>query len=98
MIYVIARSILKPGKREAFIRLYRDNLPNVIAEAGCISYKLCGEADIGKGADENTLTFVECWESPEHLKAHLASPHMQKFMAAARDLRDSSCLSVVTPV
>jgi len=96
MIYVIAKSVLKPGRLEDFTSLYRANLATVLAEAGCISYTLCRDA--GDAADPNTVTFVECWESTEHLKAHLASPHMKKFMAAAAELRTGSSLSVVTPV
>lgn len=97
MIYVIARSVLKPGKREEFLKIFKANIPNVLAESGCISYTPCIDVEIGRGTDENSVTIVECWESPAHLKAHLATPHMKKFMDDVRDLRESSNLSVVTP-
>ena len=97
MIYVIARSVLKPGKRDEFLKIFKANVPNVLAESGCISYTPCIDVEIGRGTDENSVTIVECWESPAHLKAHLATPHMKKFMDDVRDLRESSNLSVVTP-
>ena len=97
MIYVIARSVLKPGKRDEFLKIFKANVPNVLAESGCISYTPCIDVEIGRGTDENSVTIVECWESPAHLKAHLATPHMKKFMDDVRDLRESSSLSVVTP-
>ena len=97
MIYVIARSVLKPGKREEFLKIFKANIPNVLAESGCISYTPCVDVEIGRGTDENSVTIVECWESPAHLKAHLATSHMKKFMDDVRDLRESSSLSVVTP-
>ena len=97
MIYVIARSVLKPGKRDEFLKIFKANVPNVLAESGCISYTPCVDVEIGRGTDENAVTIVECWESPAHLKAHLATPHMKKFMDDVRDLRESSSLSVVTP-
>lgn len=102
MIIVLARNVLKPGCRDAFIRLYQENLPNVLAEKGCIQYQLTKNADSGLARqipiDENTLIFVECWESIEALQAHLASPHMKAFAAAAGELRESSELRIVTPV
>ena len=97
MIYVIARSVLKPGNRDEFLRIFKANIPNVLAESGCISYTPCIDVEIGRGTDENAVTIVECWESPAHLKAHLATPHMKKFMDDVRPLRESSSLSVVTP-
>ena len=102
MIIVLARNFLKPGCRDAFIRLYQENLPNVLAEKGCIQYQLTQNADSGLAKQtpigENTLIFVECWESIEALHAHLAAPHMKAFAAAASELRESSELRIVTPV
>ena len=100
MIYVIATTVLKEGCREKFIELAKANLANVRAEKGCISYVLnddC-ETDLPAAKRPGTLTFVECWESLDALKAHLAAPHMKAFAAAAKDLRTGSELRVVTPV
>lgn len=102
MIFVIAASVLKEGYREEFIRIAKANLPNVLAEEGCISYVLNGDFPSGLAAqgevDNNTLTFVECWESIDHLKAHLQAPHMKDFMEKVKDLRVSSSLKIVSPV
>ncbi len=101
MIYVVAESLLKPGCREEFIQIAKANIPTVRAEKGCISYDLnsdCTEGPAAQNAAENRLTFVECWESIEALKAHLAAPHMKAFMEKVRPLRESSTLKVVTPV
>lgn len=101
MIYVIASSEVKPECREKFIELAKNNLPNVHAEKGCIMYQLGKDFESGFAAQqksENTLTFVECWESIDCLKAHLAAPHMKKFSEAVKDLRTSSTLKVLTEV
>ena len=97
MIYVIANSVLKPGMKDEFLKIFKANIPNVLAEDGCIFYTPCTDVDMGKGINEDSVTIVECWESPEHLKAHLAAPHMKKFIEDVRDMRVSSSLSVVTP-
>lgn len=102
MIYVIASSDLKEGCKAEFVKLAKANIPNVLAEDGCISYVLNEDIDAGLAAQKevraNTVTFVECWESLEHLHRHLQAPHMKAFAAEVKELRHSSTLNVVTPV
>ena len=102
MIYVIATSQVKPECREKFIELAKNNLPNVHAEKGCIMYQLCNDFESGFPVQEkcggNALVFIECWENIDCLKAHLQTPHMQKFSADVKDLRISSSLKVLTEV
>ncbi len=100
MIFVVATSVLKPGFRNAFIEAVKANLAKVRAEDGCISYTLTGDYNSGFAAQEfcgeDTLTFVECWQSIDHLKAHLAAPHMAEFKEKVKDMRISSTLKVLT--
>ncbi len=98
MIHVIARSRIKPGRREEFLRILKANVPTVLAEKGCIRYEPCVDADagVGGGPDPDCVTILESWESPEHLRAHLATSHMAAFRDAVTPLRESSVLSVVT--
>ena len=102
MIVVLAKNVVKAECRDAFIAKVKENYPNVLAEKGCISYVLAHNADTDLSKqialDENTLIFVECWESLEALKAHLASPHMAAFRDAVMEMRESSELRIVTPV
>lgn len=100
MIFVIATSVLKPGCRAAFIEAVKANYEKVHAEEGCISYTLTGDFDSGFSAQEfcgkDTLVFVECWQSIDHLKAHLAAPHMADFKEKVKDMRISSSLKILT--
>ena len=100
MIYVIATSEVKEGCREKFIELTKANLATVRAEKGCIFYGLNEDCatDLPSVKKPNTLTFVECWENLDALKAHLASPHMKAFGASVKELRIGSELRIVTPV
>lgn len=96
MIYVIASIKLKPGVREEFLEIFKANIPNVLAEDGCLSYEPCTDvvSDLVE-ADPDTVTVVEEWESLGHLKAHLAAPHMKKYAAAVAGLRVSTTLKIV---
>ena len=102
MIYVVAASELREGCRETFIEIAKANIPNVLAEDGCIMYQLAENFDSGfpaqKDLDPNVLTFIECWESLDHLKQHLQAPHMKVFMEKVKDLRKSSSLKILSPV
>ena len=100
MIYVVATSELKEGCREKFIEIAKANIPNVLAEEGCIFYVLNTDAATGIAAQKSSptaTTFVECWESLDHLKKHLAAPHMAVFMKKVADMRVSSTLQIVEP-
>jgi quinol monooxygenase YgiN len=88
MIHVVAIITTKPGKREEVLGLFRNNMPAVHAEQGCIEYGPVVDAEGGPGAKYGSDTFVviEKWESLDALKAHAASPHMQAYGAKTRDL------------
>lgn len=89
MINVIATITVKPGTREAFTKIFNDNVPAVLAEAGCIEYFPAVDVDAkldAQSKDENAVVVIEKWESLEHLHAHLQAPHMIKFREDAGDM------------
>lgn len=96
MINVIARIDVLPGKMDEFLKLFKANVPNVLAEEGCYRYEPCVDlvCDLYEG-DANAVTVLETWESLDHLKAHLATPHMKAFADAAKDLRTGTKLTLV---
>lgn len=99
MIHVIARQEILPGGMEKFLKILMDNLPNVLAEEGCIRYEPCFDTGDGPDADKNgkSITFVETWESEEHLKAHLQSKHMLAYFDAVKPLCGALDLKIVRP-
>ena len=38
MIHVLASIQVKPGKRNAFLEIFKTNVPNVLQEEGCVEY------------------------------------------------------------
>ncbi len=96
MLHVIARIDVLPGKMEEFTKLFKANVPNVLAEDGCYRYEPCVDMNCELYAgDENAFTVLETWESEAHLKAHLATDHMVKFAKDAASLRTGSKLTLV---
>ena len=45
----------------------------------------------------DTFVVVEKWESPDHLKAHAASPHMAAYGAKTKDMIASRVIHVLSP-
>ena len=90
MIHVVATIELKPGGRDAYLEVFRRNIPNVKAEDGCIAYEPTIDIDsdipVHEKAGENVVTIVEAWDSLDALKAHLQAPHMLSYREEVKDL------------
>ncbi len=98
MIIVIATVTCTPGNREAFLAEFRQLVPDVLAEEGCIEYGPTVDAvtDLEKqNVAVDRVTICEKWESLSHLKAHLLAPHMNAYRPKVRDLVASSELRVL---
>ncbi|HYC46877.1 MAG TPA: putative quinol monooxygenase [Burkholderiales bacterium] len=101
MIHVIAIITTKPGQRETVLEAARANIPNVLAEDGCIEYSLALDAE-GMGSFQtkfglDTFVFVEKWRDPQALKAHAAAPHMAAYAAKVKDMLASRVIHVLSP-
>src|SRR5262249_40015126 len=101
MIHVIATIELRDGQRDAFLATFRELVPLVRAEEGCLEYGPAGDAATDMAAQiprrANVVTVVEKSASVEHLKRHLDAPHMEAFRARVNDLVVGLALAVLTP-
>lgn len=99
LIDVIASIRVKPGCREKLLARFHANVPNVLAEDGCIHYYPTVDADSGlppQQKDENVVTVVEQWASLDHLHAHIKAPHMLTYREDVKDWVESVSLKVLT--
>ncbi len=101
MIHVVAIITAKPGMREAILREFRANVPNVLAESGCIEYGPAIDA-VGAGVIQtpfgpDTFVVIEKWESLETLKVHAAAPHMAAYAAKTREMIATRVIHVLAP-
>ena len=101
MIHVIATITVKPCCKAKFLDIFKQNVPKVLAEEGCIRYEPTLDADSGLpvqvGPRDNAVTIVEAWESLEHLFAHLKAPHMVAYKEQTKDLTEGVSLQVLQP-
>ena len=101
MIHVIAIITAKPGMREKVLREFHANVPNVLAEEGCIEYGPVIDAeDVGPfqtKLGQDAFMVVEKWASIEALRAHAAAPHMQAYGARTKDMLASRVIHVLSP-
>lgn len=98
MIHVLASVSVKAGRREAFLEIFKANVPNVIKEDGCLEYRPTVDIPAGldpQVLDENMVTVIEKWESVEHLKVHLSAPHMLEYRQNVASMVDGVSLKVL---
>ncbi len=101
MIHVIAIITTQPGMRDAVLQEFRANVPNVLAEAGCIEY---GPAiDVADGPamqaqlGPDTFAVVEKWADLPALQAHATAPHMLAYGAKVKSMLASRSVHVLSP-
>ena len=98
MISVLAFIAVKAGQRQKFIDLFKANVPNVLAEEGCIEYTPTVDVTPAlprQVVDENTVTIVEKWQSIEALHAHLEAPHMLAYREQVADIVEGATIKVL---
>ena len=101
MIYVIAEIELTDGSRDQFVAHFQANVPNVLAEDGCLEYAptvdLETELAAQPPARANYVTVVEKWETLAALRAHLVAPHMATYREKVKGLVVKTTLRVLQP-
>ncbi len=101
MIHVIATVEIVPGHRKEFLAEFRANVPNVLAEDGCVEYGPAIDLATNIGAQiplrEQVVTVVEKWRDLPALQAHLIAPHMIAYRAKVKDLVVKVALHILEP-
>ncbi len=101
MIHIIATIKVKTGMREAYLGILKANVPNVLAEKGCIAYVPTVDVESGIPVQvelrPDVVTLVEAWESLADLQVHLKTPHMLAYRERVKDIVKNISLHVLTP-
>ena len=101
MIHVVAILTAHPGQRQAVLDAFRENMPAVHAEPGCIAYHPVVDAE-GIGPmqariGEDAFMVIETWASADALRAHAAAPHMAKYGRKTKGMLASRVIHVMSP-
>lgn len=83
MLVVVATSTLKPGKKEAFIKLAGQLAQKTRQEKGCIFYELYEDSK-----HPNQLSFIEGWASSAALARHGKTEHYMEIVPQLGELRE----------
>ena len=76
MIVIAGTVTIRPGKRDAAIRVAQTMVKATQAEPGCVRYQFYADLD-----DPHTFFLFEEWGSEEALARHFASEHMKNVTA-----------------
>jgi quinol monooxygenase YgiN len=89
LLTVIAYMKAKPGKEDELRQALTALIEPTRAESGYVNY------DLHESVEQPGLFFFyENWESPEHLDAHLETPHLVDFAGRTGDLLDENGLTI----
>jgi len=100
MVQVLASIRVKESAKAAFLQIFKENVPKVLNEAGCLEYvpTIDYRTELpSQVLDENVVTIIEKWESLPHLQAHLVSPHMLEYREKVKDMVESVDLKILQP-
>jgi quinol monooxygenase YgiN len=102
MIHVIATIRTAPGRRDELIAAFRELVPSVRAEAGCIEYGIAIDLRTPIAAQapvlDDAVTVVEKWESVSALQAHLVAPHMLAHRERVKAIVTAVEIRILEPV
>ena len=81
MIHIVVVNEVKEG----YLEVVKEQLALLVAETvkeeGCIRYNAFFSTN-----NENTISFVETWETQAHLDAHLETEHIKSYRAKTADM------------
>ena len=90
IVHVLAVLTAKPGYRARVLEAFQANVPNVLAEEGCIEYQAVVDMDdagpMQAPLGPDSFVVVEKWESMAALIAHSQAPHMKAYGKVTTDL------------
>jgi quinol monooxygenase YgiN len=102
MIHVIATIHTAAGRRDAFFAAFREIVPAVRAEAGCLEYGAAIDLETPIGNQPpirgDVVTVVEKWESVAALEDHLAAPHVRRYREKVKEMVVGVEIRVLQPV
>ena len=83
MIKVVAKAKVKKEYIAQYKEITQELIDSTREEDGCVSYSLYGDIE-----DHSILTFIETWESKEHLDAHFETEHFKRIVPKLGEMQE----------
>ncbi len=101
MLHVIATIEVAEGRRAAFLAEFRQVVPLVRTEDGCLEYGAAIDVPTAIAAQapvrDDVVVVVEKWATLDALRAHLAAPHMAEYRQRVAGLVRAVSLQILQP-
>ena len=98
MIHVLASITVEASEHDAFLKIFKANIPKVLKEEGCLEYSATVDFPTEVPIQEvnpNIVTVVEKWETFPHLQAHFTAPHMLDYKARVEGMVEDVSLKIL---
>lgn len=89
MIKIVAKSLIKEDKVEAFKEVVRELVEKSSAEEGNISYSINVSKD-----NPRLFAFIEVWRDQKALDLHNATEHFQRIVPITRQMREDGSVEI----
>jgi quinol monooxygenase YgiN len=80
MLIILAKGVVRPDKRDAFIAATRAQIAQTRKEEGCIAYDF-----FESQTSPNTFVFNERWKTRAAIDEHFQKDYIKTFMSALPD-------------
>ena len=87
LLTVVTSMRAKPGMEKGLRETLEGLVQPTKQEAGCVNYDLHQSV-----SDPAVFYFYENWETPEHLDAHMGTPHIQQALGRVDELLDGALI------
>ena len=88
-LIVLAKVEPKTGCQDSILEISNELISETLLEEGNIDYKLL------KSINDDSLTFVEKWESQDALEKHMRSPHFLNFSEESEEFVEKMTIQVI---
>lgn len=101
MISVVTTVIIKEGKKQAFLKKFKEILPKVQQEPGYIEYFAAADVDSKipiQVIEENVVMILEKWHDVAALHKHLGTHHIQTFLKEVESFIENVSIKVLQEI
>ncbi len=81
MVYILAKFVVTPEKREDFLELSKPLIAGTHAEEGCIQYVFTATKE-----NPNEITIIEAYKNMEAIEYHFKTEHFLEYIPQLKAL------------